>query len=243
MEDFLLRNATSSDSAMSGLRALHAAIACDATHQKAWYRFGFLLRRQAALYDAAALALEHAISLKPTAAGPAHAEMTLLALDRLVHAETDKDENLQAKKARTHHDEAMRLNPKLALHTLRTVYGDEIAKAFADVLSNAMEARQRRMAEDSGRGREAAQRMASRPSMMRDYRRVRASEAAEEASTTKSVGANNLLKDLAACEASRARRDVLRLRRESEAADLAHEHFLADLAGRSLPPASYDSTT
>ena len=85
MEDFLLRSAESSGTGDAGMRSLREALACDPSHAQAWYRFGFLLRRQAHLRDAAARALELSIALKPSAAGPAHAEMTLLALVAYTH--------------------------------------------------------------------------------------------------------------------------------------------------------------
>ena len=213
MEDFLLRSAESSGTGDAGMRSLREALACDPSHAKAWYRFGFLLRRQAHLRDAAARALELSIALKPSAAGPAHAEMTLLALERLSYeAATDKEESEYSKKARSHHSEAIRLNAQLTLHTLKAAYGEKVFNSFPDILAKAMEVRQVRKSEGMGRGRPG----------------TRTPE--EEA---------GLLVELTACEAKRALRDVLRLAGEEEAANDLHDRLLADLAGRSLPAPVY----
>jgi hypothetical protein len=110
----------------------------------------------------------------------------------------------------------MRLNPKLALHTLKAAYGPTASAAFADVLASAMEARQQRLVERNGRSRPG-----TRPT------------------PTTAADDDALLVALSACEARRAKRDLLRLRGEEAAADELHELLLADLAGRRLPPAVY----
>ena len=226
MEDFLLRGERRSADGLRGVQALHAALSCDPSHAKAWYRFGFLLRRQTLLPDAAALALERAIELNPQTSGPAHAEMTLLHLARLVEASDDKAEAEHARLAKESHAFAMRRNPTLALHTLKASFGEAAASAFPDVLASVMEERQRRQNERDGRGRPEG-----------GSRRSRSVEA-----STRSVGGDpraGALVDLQACEASRAQSDVLRLQGEHAAADELDRRLRADLAGRELPPPAY----
>ena len=58
---------------------------------------------------------------------------------------------------------------------------------------------------------------------------------------TRSDGSSSLV-ELPACEARRARRDVLRLTGDAAGAEALHEHLLADLAGRQLPPAAYEES-
>ena len=224
MEDFLLRGERRSADGLRGVRALHAALACDPSHAKAWYRFGFLLRRQTLLPDAAALALERAIELKPQSGGPAHAEMTLLHLARLVEAPDDKAEAEHARLAKESHAFALRLNPTLALHTLKASFG-EAANAFPDVLASAMEERQLRRNERDGRGRPGG-----------GSRRSQPVETSTQPIGDPRAGA---LVGLEACEASRAQRDVLRLQGEDAAADELEQRLRAELAGRELPPPAY----
>jgi len=89
MEDFILRSRSSSHTAPKSLRMLYSALLCckgpmkpgPTKLSKAWYRFGFLLRRHASLEAAAEVALHHAISLSPETAGPPNAELLLLKLD------------------------------------------------------------------------------------------------------------------------------------------------------------------
>ena len=74
MEDYLLRNARASAGGARALGALQSALECSPRHAKAWYRYGFLMHRHAALPHAALAALKHALLLRPDS-GPAYAEL------------------------------------------------------------------------------------------------------------------------------------------------------------------------
>ena len=220
MEDFLLRGENNSSAAARGMRMLRTALECDPSHAKAWYRFGFLLRRQMRLPQAAALSLGHAIALKPAKAGPSHAEMTLLHLEQLVEAPDTARETELAELARKSHEDAMRQNPILTLHTLKVSFPKAASEGgFSDVLSSVMQERQRLVAERIGRGRLPS----SAPVIP---------QRAE-------VADGSLLVALAECEASRAQRDVLRMTGAHAAADEIDGRLINDLAGRELPPTDY----
>ena len=111
-------------------------------------------------------------------------------------------------------------------------------RAFADVLAQAMEERQRR----SGRGQRARTRWVTWP--LEDGHAANPSGTGISAAPTADdvAVAEGLLVELSTCEASRAKRDVLRLRGldgDEAAADELHDRMLADLAGRQLPPPVY----
>ena len=95
---------------------------------------------------AAEVALEHALSLKPSSSGPSHAELTLLRLGQLVEGGDGVDEAELAAMAKRSHAEAMRHNPSLAMHTLKSAFGEvAVEGSFADVLAIAMERRQKKL--------------------------------------------------------------------------------------------------
>ena len=226
MEDFLLRGRTRSPTGINALRLLRHALDCDPTHAKAWYRFGFLLHRQAKLVRAAEAALEHAARLKPSGSGPPLAELTLLTLERLIEAPTKEEEAELASAARKGHSEAMRRNPSLTVHVLKAAFGEEAAKgAFADVLAIAMEERQRRHSQQP-----PAQAHRAGPPTERDGEPGRQGGGARPAFPVA----------LRSCEETRARRDVLRLQGEVEAAGAMGAVLEAELAGRELPLPPYE---
>ena len=144
MEDFLLRSARRSPTAHDALRRLYRALDCAPSHSKLWYRFGFLLNRHAKLRAAATVALERAARLRPRSAGPSHAELTLIHLDRLAEAHTDTEEAALAREARRVHADAMANNPSIAMHTLKAAYGKEAAASIADAVAHAMHERAQR---------------------------------------------------------------------------------------------------
>ena len=116
------------------------------------------------------------------------------------------------RRAKASHDAAMRLNPALALHSLKATFSEAAADgAFADVLASAMQQRQQRQG-------------------ARDF---------PSGGGPASAGEEQLV-PLTSCEARRAQRDVLRLQGEEAAADELEEQLLADLAGRKLPPPVYE---
>jgi len=84
MSDLLLYKKTRTPRAPPSLKLMYQAVKLCPHHAKAWYRFGFLLRRTTGLLAAAALALDQATLLGPMTSGPAHAELTLLRLDELM---------------------------------------------------------------------------------------------------------------------------------------------------------------
>lgn len=167
------------------------------------------------------------------AACAAHAELTLLHLERLIDARTDEKERELEKSVRKAHESALELNPKLAMHTLKT---GGFAEALAtegnlnDVLANAVQQRHRLIAERNGRGQPKTPEEA----------RAASRDALDRASTLTADERAGLLVPLPSCERSRARLDVLRLQGADAAAETLEDKLLADLAGRKLPPAVYE---
>jgi tetratricopeptide (TPR) repeat protein len=225
MEDFLLRNAKRSPTAINAMRLLRNSIECEPTHPKSWYRFGFLLRRQARLDDAAVIALEHAVELKPSSAGPALSELTLLHLDRLIRAEDETAEAEFARRAKRAHAEALKLNPAIALHSLKAAYGNHAESgSFSDVLAHAMELRLTRRAKADEEHKASLARRDRQKAINERERRVQPKDYDVEVQV---------------CEESRAHRDVLRLKGEDGAADEVNERLEAELDGRTLPAPIY----
>mmetsp|Transcript_36578 Transcript_36578/g.96544 ORF Transcript_36578/g.96544 Transcript_36578/m.96544 type:complete len:554 (+) Transcript_36578:148-1809(+) len=160
MEDFLLMKRRSSPTAAKSLRMLYSALSkCSnaraigksasqlperAIQAKLWYRFGFLMRRTAKLPHAATLAFEHAISLNIETAGPPYVELTHMKLEALsvetFHGAVDG----LMREIKTLHQEAMRLNSRLASHMLRMAYGD---KSMLEILQDINERRDARLSQ------------------------------------------------------------------------------------------------
>ena len=215
MEDFLLRSARRSATAVRALRLLYTSLGCDPTHQKSWYRLGFLLHRQLNYAEAATLALEHASRLAPSNTGPAHSELTWIHL-RAIMEDEGADHDHLAHKAQHAHTEAMQHNPALAIHTLKAYFGGELVNnGFAEVVAAALRERAKRK-----HAREHSRSLRPPPPPPQS-------------------GAPPASVELTVCEATRAARDVLLLLGEEAKATAYEERLLSELSARSLPPPVY----
>lgn len=180
--------------------------------------------RHAGQARAAVMALEHATTLKPQSAGPAHAEIMLIHMEQLDTAFDTDEETELTRLAQKAHATAARLNPKLAWHVLRTSY-PEVGNdgSFADFLAAAFEVRRKRIAHEN------------------DMRFSKSRPRHLEAGETLSITRQGNLVDLETCAESRARRDVLRLKGLRSDADALNDTLEEALSGRMLPSAPWES--